>query len=218
MSALGTLKTSSTIETAVIDRLRAWMPSYIADVERQNDLEPGSAASIKSIRAVSDPNDSARRPEDQLPAVLVAVSSTSEKPKKDADGYYSAPYTLGVMVVTATNSEQNSRHLGQLYGAAIRGCLVQSRSLSSDVQMTDWEGEDLGLIDPEDNRSLFGCTNTFSCELRDIVSWKMGPPPTWEPPETPVEATPPTDPTEEITGSWPATSIEETIDLVGANE
>lgn len=205
MSAFGELVSSSTLEEAVISRLTDWMPTVTAEAERQAGERVGSLPALRSIRALSGVE---RWPEAQLPALVVLSTGTTNQPVRDGDGYYSATYSIAATVVVSANEQLRARKIAQLYSAAVRACLVQRRSLGQHIQAGDWLGEDYDrLTGVEDSRSILAVTNLFEMDVRNIVSWKLGPPPSWVAPETPVDAEVPADPTDEIPGSHTATDI-----------
>lgn len=204
MSALGLLAHAGQVEDAVVDRLRNWMPVYVAELERQTGRTVGRIPALKSIKSISDFD---RRQEEQVPAAVVVSTGTTGTPIKEADGYYRATYNIGVAIVVAAREERGSREIAQLYGAAVRGCLLQRRSLTDVIEIGVWLGESFDELSVDDRRSMFGGMNLFEMEVRNIVSWKLGPPPSWVAPETPVDAEVPADPTDEIPGSHTATDI-----------
>lgn len=169
---------SGELEQAVVDRLTERLPAYVAAVERAVGDIPGSLPTLRGIVTVSE---LVKWPENQLPCAVIASGGTTEKPNKDGNGYYHATYEVMVMVVTAAKDELSTRLAGQKYGAAVRGALLQERSLNNTVATSDWLGEELDNLGAEDRRTIFACSNTFEMKMENIVSWAKGPLPVdWE--------------------------------------
>lgn len=204
MSVFGELKDAGRVEEAFIERLRLWMPTYLSEVERQRGLTPGD---IAIPRAVFARNDFDRWQENQTPFIMVVASGTGAT-RRSGDGYYSGDFLVGVGTFISSRDEATTRRLAHLYGAAVRGCIVQRRSLNDMVEVADWTGADSDQIDVENTRSVQIFTESFSATLRKIVSWKEGPPPSW-PTDTPIPAEPPDDPTL----PWPDRPIAENVNI-----
>lgn len=173
MSAYGSLRHVGELEKATVKRLRDLMPQYVQEVERQDGREPGKLPALKSIIRVSEFD---RFPEDQLPCAVVVCTGTTGRPAKNSEGYYRATYSVAVAIVTSSSGQQASRDLTQLYMAAVKGCLLQNRSLNSVVSVTDWVSEDFTDLPIDDRRTLFAGQTLFEMELRDVVSWLKEPP------------------------------------------
>lgn len=169
--AIGTLRHAGRVEQAVVDRLRERMSAYTRAVLAQTDTEdePRTAPDLKGVVTVSE---FAKWPQDKLPCAIVASAGTTGDTTKDAAGFYSATYSVVVAVVVGSGSEDKARELAQIYGAAVRGCLLQQRSLGGAVEVSTWEGESFDDGDVEDRRTVFIANNVFGVELRDIVSWQ----------------------------------------------
>jgi len=205
MSIYGPLNHAGLLEAAAVDRLRAWMPAYLAEVERQHGLDVGKLE-LRSIITVSELD---RLPEDQLPCAVVISPGTIGEPTKDSSGRYLAAYNLSVAVLVSGIERQGSRLLAQLYGAAVRGALLQRRHLADDVEIADWLGESFDDVPVESNRTLFGGINSFSSELNDVVTWKAGLTGPWpEDGSPPAPADPPDDPTDEPPDAVVATDVQ----------
>lgn len=192
MSIYGPLNHAGLLEQAAAARLREWMPAYLADVERQHDREIGRLQ-LRSIITVSGLD---RFPEDQLPCAVVISPGTIGDPTKDGSGACSATYNVSVAVLVSGREQKGSRLLAQLYGAAVRGALMQRRSLTESIDIEDWLGESFDDLPVDERRTLFGGINSFSASLGNVVSWKAGPPSTWPPDGgPPIPPVPPEDPT-----------------------
>lgn len=166
----GRLRGAWEVEEAVQERLRTCSAAYIAEVVDQVGFD-----AIPNFRAVVLASQLARWPEDQYPVCAIVSPGTDGDVVKDSDGYYVATYSVGVGAITSAATESATRKLAQLYGAAVRGCLLQKRSLNDTVEVTDWKGESLDDLDVDDRRSIMSSVNLFNIELRNIVTWQKGP-------------------------------------------
>lgn len=185
MSMIGTLRHVGMIEDAVIERLREWSSTYLGEVEDQQGIERNFLARLRAVEPISE---AARFPEDQLPAAFVVCPGTSEEPQADGAGYYEATYSVGVMVVVSAVTERDTRRMAQMYGAAIRGCLLQRRTLGGLLRTLHWTGESLDDLPVEGRRTHQASIQVFDAVLAEVVSWKDGPTyatavpvPAWDP-------------------------------------
>lgn len=190
MSVFGPLLTAGTLERAVVDRLRNWTPTYLAEVERQAEREAGTLPRLRGVIRVSELD---RWPQDQLPCAIVVSPGTIGSPVRDAEGVYQVDYSIGVATLVATREEEGSREVAQLYGAAVRGALVQQATVTEGIHVVDWLGESFDDFPVEDRGTMFGSLNLFAVRVDELLSWKKGPPPTWTE-DGPTSPTPPENP------------------------
>jgi len=113
----------SLLTRAVMNTLRMWYPRYIREIEFQRgDLEIGR---------IPPPVTYAERwtfdsyPDDKMPAVIVVSPGMMDQPRRDGDGTVSGWWAIGVGVIAAAATEDNSERLAKIYGAAARSILSQ---------------------------------------------------------------------------------------------
>lgn len=190
MSLVGELKHRGLVEAAALKTLKDWMPFYIAQMERETGRDPRQLPQIKSW--VLRP-DFEYWPEDLKTPAIVVVSPglVGDRPTKTGDGYYRATWSLGVAAVTEASDQDATNELAGVYGAAVRGALLQRRSLEGEMRITDWIDTDTDRIPSEKRRSIAAEMNLFTVEMEQIVSVAEGP--RGEPPADPYA-----DP-----GNWP---------------
>jgi hypothetical protein len=92
-SAFGPLVAASDMEDAVLAQLQAWLPDYLAEVERTHGLQVGSLPQPRSWVLSSEVE---RFPEEQLPAVMLASPGLTDPPLADGTGVYTARWQLVV--------------------------------------------------------------------------------------------------------------------------
>jgi hypothetical protein len=197
MSLVGRLKHRGLVEAAVLNTLKDWMPFYIAQMER----ETGRAArDLPQIESWILRPEFEYWPEDLMTPAVVVVSPglAGDRPAKTGDGYYRATWSVGVATVTEASDQDATNELAGIYGAAVRGALLQRRSLEGEMRIADWIDVDTDRIPSEARRTLAAEMNLFTVEMEQIVSVAEGP--RGEPPADPYA-----DP-----GDWP---VVETIDV-----
>jgi len=113
---------------AVTATLKAWYPTYIREIELQRGWPPGE---IPPPRTYAERWKFDSYPDDQIPAVIVVCPGMAEPPTRDGDGVYSGWWMLGVGIIAAANTEDNSERLAKTYGAAARLILSQKQYLDN---------------------------------------------------------------------------------------
>jgi hypothetical protein len=171
VSVIGELKNAGSVERAAVARLRERMSAYAADAAAQD----AGGKTPPPLKGVIRASELEAWPEDQKPVAVVISPGTVGAPTKRADGYYTATYSLAVAVIVSAKDDNASRDVAQLYGAAVRGCMLQGRTLRRAVTTGDWRGESFDDLSPDPRRTLFASVNLFYVELDEIVSWKEGP-------------------------------------------
>lgn len=171
MSIVGPLVDAGQIEAAVIRALKTWLRSYIVEVAAQNSFK-GPIEKVKSWAVASEYD---RWPEQGLPAVIVAAPGLLGEPTKAGGEFYRASWSVEVSVTVAAAKAPRARRLAQMYGAAVRGALLQRRSLGDDLQATDWLDEDSGDVAHDKRRTVVVVQNAFAVEHSRIVAWRKGP-------------------------------------------
>lgn len=125
----GRIVIASDAETALVDTLQAWLPSYLAELERRTGREPGAVPMVRSWRRS---NRFYRFPQDQLPAAIVISPGTTGAPERRGDGTIDAWYRLGIAIVCAANTAEATNELAKLYAAAVRTAVLQQPALAGD--------------------------------------------------------------------------------------
>ncbi len=169
---VGPLFSPHVIEEAVIAKLRKWLPGYLSLACQEHGVKGGIAA-IKSWGLASEED---RWPEQGLPALLVVgPSRTLGEPEKNA-GMYRATWPVEVGVAVAARTGPAARKYAQIYGAAIRGAILQGRSLEVEGLTTEWQGEEPATtISASSKRTIAANVNAFAVMCDRVVSWRMGP-------------------------------------------
>lgn len=182
MSTIGPLVDSGQIEADVLRTLQTWLPTYLLEAVAQAEHDPIAAPASWAIISQYD-----RWPEQGLPAVIVVSPGIIEdSTRRDGEGFYRATWAVEVSVTVAAAKSTVARRMAQIYGAAVRGALLQRRSLGHQTQVTDWINEEIGGVNADKRRTVCVVANAFHVERADVVTTQG---PTGDEPPAP--------------GSWP---------------
>lgn len=116
--------------------LRLWYPTYIQEIEHQRGWHRGD---IPSPRTYTERWQFTSYPDDQIPLVVVVSPGMAEAPVRDGEGVYSGWWIIGVGIVAAAATEDNSERLAKVYGAAARGILTQKAYLDDSWEFSGCE-------------------------------------------------------------------------------
>lgn len=179
----GRIVSADQVEEAVRDTLRRWMPTYIAEVERQRGWEPGFLNPAIWYHAAHQFD---RFNEDALPAVIVICPGLADRPTRDADGVYLCRFGLAVGIVGGAIDRDETDEAVKAYGAAVRACLLQQSALGDfGADGIVWLGESYDELPMEDSRTLIGGRLSFTLDVDDVVTKLAGPVQTTTPPVDP---------------------------------
>jgi hypothetical protein len=84
-SAIGPIVSGHDVEQATLAVLRRWMPTYLAEAERQTGRVVGS---LPVIRGWTVATTFDKWPEDQLPAIVLISPGLASPPDADGSGEY----------------------------------------------------------------------------------------------------------------------------------
>lgn len=177
----GNILDAGTIEGWFTDTLKAWLPAHLAHQERRLQLPARTIPQPRSWPLVSEFD---LEPHDQLPAIVIASPGTAGGPSHDR-GIYRVTWRIEAAVAIADRTEREARTLAGIYIAAIRGAIVQNRTLDDKVENARWVGPDdhaIGVTSAGGQRAIYG--TAFEIDVRDVVNARQGPA---EPPADPYE-------------------------------
>jgi hypothetical protein len=185
---VGPMLTGGDIEAAVTTVLRAWMPGYLAECERQHGDAAGSIPVPRGWAITG--RDLQKLNSDQLPCIVVMAGGIIQPPRKQgAPGSYTASWSVDIGAVFSAAWGRASRQHAQAYAAAVRGCMIQRPMrlpLGSTIAAVDWRGEVYDEMDFADSRTYSASVCAFDLQVVGVAWADGGPPP---------DAGPPTDPT-----------------------
>ena len=173
-SAFGKIMVASEIEYAARDLLQKWFPTYLREVERQVGWEDDP---LPIPRNYTNRNEFDALPGEELPKVVVISPGTEGRPQHpEGDGYYRAVWRLGIGVATAAQTEEEADRRAKMYGAAVRGIIIQNQNLSGLAIGVAWSSEsydDLPIDDQFANYKSAGIY--FLVEIEKAVNRWMRP-------------------------------------------
>src|SRR3954447_1799159 len=137
MSGIGALFSPHLIEEGALSTLQRWLPLYLDEVEAQYGVRLPEIASW----GLEDEEDD-RWPEQALPALIVVAEQTEDEQETN-EGWYRASWPFQVTVIIEHPQRVWARKIAQLYGAVVRGAVLQRRSLGSAGRVAGWRGERL---------------------------------------------------------------------------
>jgi hypothetical protein len=161
------------IDRLVLTQLHKWLPTYLAQAERDRDL-PNRLLARPTPQSYQNTLQDASFPEGQLPAI-VATTAQSEQTKTYPGRRYGATFNVAVSAVVRGRNAPETREIAAVFGGCIRAILIQQQiELDCEVR---WQG---GLVLPvpdqadEDARWLAAGLNRFLV-LADTVQSGDGP-------------------------------------------
>lgn len=162
------------VEQATIATLREWMPTYLAEVERQNGLTNKALGRPISPQGYYGGLDFQSELPGKPPAVIVTVEPEGN-PEATAMGYTQA-YRISVGCIVYGSTEEEARMHASLYGVATM-LLAQKGSLGGLAEDLIMGGApSLEWVDPEaSERRLIRSVATFTGYVSDIVRRGVGP-------------------------------------------
>jgi len=176
------------VEEALRDHIRLWMPVYIQEMELQLGRERGKVPVPRSFM-VAGVLEQLR--ENQLPGILVQSPGVTGLPYHDGYGMYTATWRMIVTGLISALDQESTRAVAKLYGAALRGIIVQKPTLGGFAINSQWTGESYSdLPSPDGERNLTLVSVHADVTMEDVVN-KMGGPRTYPSPDPPDPATQP---------------------------
>ena len=173
MNLFGRILTGEQVEDAVVATLQLWMETYLAEVERQTSRPLRSLPLPRSYQVAQE---FMKWPEEIIPAVVVVSPGTDGDPVMRGDGRYEATWTVGVAIVVAAATRNDTHSLAMAYSAAVRAALTQRPSLGGFAAGTTWGGESYDDLPSEDARSLQAGYQIFNVTVEDVMNARGGPP------------------------------------------
>lgn len=128
VSVYGPCVTGTQVSSAVIETLKEFFPSYLADAERRTGRDPG---------ALSPPRSWTRSPVlrqvqgAQLPQANVIATGTDGPPERHGDRSYSAWLGIEVAIIVNARDADSALDLAQLYAAVLTLLIADKPGLGS---------------------------------------------------------------------------------------
>lgn len=168
----GPIPTRIGIAAAARTVLSTWLPAYLAEIERQQNLDPESLPQIRSWTTRTEPT---KWSEEQTPACVIVCPGLSGPPERDGNGTWRSRWGLGVAIITSGNSQESVIANSGYYGAAVRACLLQQQPLPNLDGRLSWLDEDYAEIPEGKSRSLAAARIEFEALIPVTADDMVGP-------------------------------------------
>jgi hypothetical protein len=174
-SIFGPIFDGSVLTRAVLATLKSWFPTYLHEIELQRGYP---------VRKIPPPRTYVERwrfdsfPDEQIPIVVAVCPGMAQPPTASGDGVIGGWWALGVGVIAAANTEENSERLAKIYGAAARAILEQKSYLDD-----SWEFSGINVLnesyedipDTEQSRTMRAAQVICRVRVENIVTKGAGP-------------------------------------------
>jgi len=172
-SAYGPLVSAIDVELALLNIARTWIADYLADVERQHELNVGYLPYPRSWVVSSEVE---KMPEDQTPAILIASPGLTDPPRADGRGSYTARWRVNVGVHMSARGNSVALVLVRLYVLALRAMFSQQQRVDElALRRIDWMDERYDTLASIDDRTVCTATVELAVEIADVTNRSMGP-------------------------------------------
>ena len=152
-----------------------WLADSLKVQELRRGYETGSLPIPGAPQVWPDDVPEDRWPEHQLPAIGIGSPGTVGEPEKDGNGYFRATWNIGIGITVSAATPAATHKLAKVYGAAIRMCLLQHRSLGGFAVGLDWGGETYTALGVANSRSQAIAVNSFMVTVGEVISVNYGP-------------------------------------------
>lgn len=170
MSVFGDFIHAGEVEQAVKETLQRWFETYLCEMERQTGRTCGQLPLPRSYQIVSESDDPARWPEDQLPSIIILAPGFAEPPTHDGYGAYRVRYQVSVAAMVSANTQGATRQLSRLYGTTVAAILTQNASLGDFASGITWTGESFDDIPLDTSRSVACAIENFQVDVDGVLT------------------------------------------------
>lgn len=167
MSLFGIIKTGGDVEQAVISHLEEWVTTYLAEIERQQGIPPKSLPTVDHWVST---NEFRKWAEEQTPVGVVISPGISDDPVKDGEGTYRAKWHVGIAVVIKGRNRAEVSENAKLYAAAVRGAMLQHRSLGGFARGVEWKDETYTDVPTKSERTMGSAQSVFEIEVPETIN------------------------------------------------
>ena len=169
----GPIITGKMVRIAMMNHLKLWSPTYLAEVARAEGQNPATLPAFQSWVSALD-LDEGKFEEHLIPSCVIVAPGLLTEPEKRG-GVYIARWAVSVGCVVAGKDRDSTFTLAEMYTAAVRAAVVQNPSLGGFATATDWLGERYDDIPNEMLRTLAAGSVQFSVEVQGAVTVNGGP-------------------------------------------
>jgi hypothetical protein len=167
----GPIFDGSVLTRAVLATLKMWFPTYIREIEFQRGYTVGD---IQAPKTYAERWRFDSYPDDKMPAVIVVSPGMASPPVKDGDGTVNGWWALGIGIIAAASTEENSERLAKVYGAAARLIMSQKGWLDETWEFNGTQIIDETYIDvPDMEQSRTMRSAQIIAEVQVLNMWNL---------------------------------------------
>lgn len=166
-SVYGRVITGSDVRAAAQATLERWLPTYLAEMQRQKSL---TLPPVRHYSTGIDPNT----PADELPGVVLVAPGITGDPERHGAGRYDAWWALGIGVVVAHKERDTACLWAETYTGALKACLVQQKSLGGFASDMTWVDEEVTQADWNTTYSVWAGALEFSVFVQNVLDASAG--------------------------------------------
>lgn len=181
-SPFGPIVDAVSVEESVKDHLKNWMPTYLAELERRLDIDPGTLPQVRSW--TTTPRAPEKWTDDGLPAVLVVSPGEARDPRVQGDGRVSTFPNIGIAVIVSARTPEETDAFAKRYFAELRRIMYQHSSIGGIAEGVAGGAADYDQIPNESRRTLASGYGVFVVEIPEALNARMG---LSEPPDDPYD-------------------------------
>lgn len=188
MTIFGPMIDGSDVERALLDFLKRWIPTYLAEIVRERDPDgtvwPNGLAPVRNYTVVHSLEE--KWPEDQLPMFLAYCPGIVGEPQYRGDGEVSAIFAVGLSAIASGATMMDTKQIARAYATAAKAAIVQHEGLDGFALGTRWIDErNYPVVQGvEAERNLMAVSMIFEIEVEEILNRDEGPvKPDTEPPD-----------------------------------
>jgi hypothetical protein len=175
VAEFGPFVVDTDVDVAVVDTLRLWLPTYLAQAERERGLANKLLARPveESYANVLEDDEFA---DHRLPAILVTTANLADT-DVGSDGLYSGRFQVNVTAVVRGRTPAEARAVAALFAGCIRRVMLDHPSLGHFAGTTRLVGGTTAPVRDVTNagRYLAGGISVFSVFVDELLQVGAGP-------------------------------------------
>jgi hypothetical protein len=174
----GPILSASEIEEAILEALKFWFPTYLAEMERRLSLHKGTLIVPQNY---TNRNSFDAVEGEKTPKIVVIAPGLEGSPRKSAASY-SAMWRVGVGVATGAKTERECNKYLKAYSGAIRAILIQKPGTVREYGLNNlseitWLSEEyVDLPEISNQHRLYkAATLWFTVDVNAVIGRRFGP-------------------------------------------
>lgn len=175
------------VEEAVILTLLKWGQTWIAETERQNNIEPRKLPVPQRGQFTTISEVFLKWPEDQTPVVLVISRGLDGPPRVEADRSLTAPVVVDLGFIASSGFYNAAREVAQLLAAAYSQVLLRHPLEELETDGVEYLGERYGDLPTQEDRFMGAARLSFRIWVKNWRNERGGPINRDEPPDDPYQ-------------------------------